>query len=200
MPVASRREGDHLHENLVKNLKKVKIIEKKSSKSVSVYLKHERTSETGGNVGQIPRPANLFAVFGALQAASLQLLDGTFPLPHTGALVVPADAEEAAVDQHQNGDGPLEGNVLGDVVDQRPTLVVVRSRRKVKRLGDLQSLLQVAPTALVDGEQRRALVLAVVGNDDADEERQADHAAEEDEDVNVDGVKLVRRLVWCGEV
>lgn len=127
-------------------------------------------------------------------------MDGTFPLPHTGALVVPADAEEAAVDQHQNGDGPLEGNVLGDVVDQRPTLVVVRSRRKVKRLGDLQSLLQVAPTALVDGEQRRALVLAVVGDDDADEKRQADHAAEEDEDVNVDGVKLVRRWVWCGEV
>ena len=42
-----------------------------------------------------------------------------------------------------------------------------------------------SPSPLVDSEQGCPLVLRVVGDDDAYEQREADHAAQEDEDVDV---------------
>ena len=50
------------------------------------------------------------------------------------------------------------------------------------------------PTALVDSQKGRAFVLRIVGDDDADKQRQSDHAPEEYEYVDVDGVDRAQRF------
>jgi len=100
------------------------------------------------------------------------------------------DGEQHTVDQHHHRDDPLEDDVLGDVVGEGPDLPTIGSGRQVERLGDLQTLLEVTPTPLVDGQQSRALVLRVIGNDHAHKQRQADHAAQEYVDVNIDRMYL----------
>ena len=52
------------------------------------------------------------------------------------------------VEQDEEGDEPLEVEVLDDVVDEGLDLRVLRLGRDVQRLRDLQTLLQVAPTHL----------------------------------------------------
>jgi hypothetical protein len=48
--------------------------------------------------------------------------------------------------------------------------------------------LKIAPSSLVNCEQRSALVLRIVANNNTHEEGQADHATQEDINVNIDGV------------
>jgi hypothetical protein len=55
------------------------------------------------------------------------------------------DAEETAVQKHHAGDEPFKVQVLGDVVCKSSELFPVWPGRQVQRLGDFQSLLQVAP-------------------------------------------------------
>lgn len=47
-----------------------------------------------------------------------------------------------------------------------------------------------SPPALVHSEECCSLVLRVVGNDHAHKQCEANHAAQEDKDVNVDGGRL----------
>ena len=55
------------------------------------------------------------------------------------------------VEQYEEGDEPLEVEVLDDVVDEGLDLRVLRLGRDVQRLRDLQTLLQVAPAHLQKG-------------------------------------------------
>ena len=99
--------------------------------------------------------------------------------------------------------------MLGDVVNEGPESMSIRPGRQMKRLGDFQTFFQVAPdkffsyvrkslkceisnlpSTLVYGQQCRAFVLRVIGNNDTDKQRQTNHAAQKDEDVNVNGVNL----------
>lgn len=55
------------------------------------------------------------------------------------------DGEQGAVDEHDDGDDALEGEVLRDVVGEGAHLAAVGPRRQVQRLRDFQPLLQVTP-------------------------------------------------------
>ena len=68
-----------------------------------------------------------------------------------GVLVLfPLDAQKKAVHHHQDRHEALEIDVLNDVVDEGLHLGVLRLGRDMQWLGDLQPLLQVAPSHLVN--------------------------------------------------
>lgn len=56
-------------------------------------------------------------------------------------------------------------------------------------------VLQSLPTALIYSEESSPFILRVVGDDDADKECQSDHATQEDEDVDVDGMDLQSHMI-----
>lgn len=101
--------------------------------------------------------------------------------------------QQQTVYQYYHRNASFEHNVLRNIVHERPEFTSIWSRRQVQRLRNLQSFLQIAPAPLINCEQSGALVFRVVGNDDANEQRQTNHAAQENVDVYVDGVYL-RRL------
>ena len=78
-----------------------------------------------------------------------------------GVLVLfPLDAQKKAVDHHQDRHEALEIDVLNDVVDEGLHLGVLRLGRDMQGLRDLQPLLQVAPSHLVNcGKKTEAVSL-----------------------------------------
>lgn len=112
--------------------------------------------------------------------------------------------------------------MLGDVICEGSELFPVWPGRQVQRLGDFQSLLQVAPvcetpsfllqfaafhnisiqkmhshspSALIHGQKGGAFVLRVVCDHHTHEKGQPNHAAEEDVNVNVDRVNLLGKCI-----
>lgn len=56
------------------------------------------------------------------------------------------------------------------------------------------------PTSLIDSQKSCSFILRVIGNDDANKQRQPNHATQKDEDVDINGMDLKENnsfyLIW----
>ena len=139
-----RREGDHLHH----------------------HLEDEDDAQARADVGQHLRvvlflaplrhhgafPVTAKSILSLLHTRRFELslfyffcvglLRGLIEVTGSGTY---GDAEEAAVEDDHERDESFEVDLLRDVVDEGAEAVAVRPRRQVQRLGDFQTLFQVAP-------------------------------------------------------
>jgi len=112
----------------------------------------------------------------------------------SSVVLLPRHRQQTTVHKDQEGREALKGPVLGGIEHKRPETVVFRPGWDMQGLYKLDTTFQVEPTSLVDGEQGRAFVLAVVCDYNAYKQSEADQGSDEYKDVNEDGVSRAHLL------